>query len=519
MNFLRQLVRFVFVTLGGLALVVMSVSAVRGAIVPVAGQAPDDNTSPATERSNLLFSTYLGRDAWDRGSGVALAPNGDLIVGGYTQSNSWPTTTLALDSAQNRTQKHGQDVFLTRLTAEATDITTSFWFNALDGSATDDITAVGTDAEGAMYATGTTRSSDFCTLLGDDVPGYDTTYNGDSDAFALKISTEGTAVYCTFLGGSDLDTGRALAVAPDGSLIVVGSSWSVDFPVTTGAADPSHNGTRDLFALRLAADGTAVDYATLWGGSNQEEAQGVALTADGQALLVGWTSSADFATTPNAIQSALGGSFDGFLLLLSANGDTAETASFWGGAGEDRLTAVGIAPDQTLFLAGKSAPDTPLPAFDGSLTRLDQSATRVLATYLLGGTADDEISALALDPRGEGRVWVTGRTNSLDFPTSDGSAVQDSTDQDAFLAGFSLALGNPVISEIWGGTDWEHGLALAVRPDGAVVFTGETRSEDFPTTAGVIQPIRDSTYDVFITAVEPHWPSEQNTLYLPLVRK
>lgn len=470
----------------------------------------DNNISHTAERSTLIFSTYLGRDGWDRGAGLTLTPTGDIILGGYTQSSSWPTGILRL------TPQHGQDAYLTRLSPDATAVTVSYWFNALDGGAADDITAVGSDYTGAMYAVGSTRSSDFCAQLGTDIPGYDTNYTGDGDAFALKVTAEGTAVYCTYLGGSDLDTGQSLVVAPDGSLLLVGGTWSPDFPVTPSSADPTHNGTRDLFALKLNATGTAVDYATFWGGNNQEEAQSIALLPTGQALIGGWSNSNDFATTPNALQPTLSGSFDGFLLLLSPDGQTADTASLWGGPGEDRFTAVGVGPDSSLYLAGFHAPETTsFPVYDGLLTRLDSTATQVITTTHLGGTADDAITALAIDPTGDGRVWVTGYTRSADFPTNDDQTLQG--DQDAFLVGYPPTLNDTAVSELWGGTDLEQGLALVVRNDGALIFTGETRSDDFPTTAGVIQPSRANTYDLFITAVEPHWPREANTLYLPLV--
>ena len=197
-----------------------------------------------------IFSTYLGSESEDQGASVALDTQGRATVTGYTSGTSFP----ALSGP--RAPQHGVDVFATRFDADGAAVSNVYWFNALTLFAEDEGYSVALDAQGNAYVTGYTRSEDFCTVFGS-VPGYHTTYYGETDAFVLKIRADGGGLaYCTFLGGADWDVGRAIAVDGQGNAIVVGGTWSMDFPTTPGAVQPALADLRDTFLVKLNPAGT-----------------------------------------------------------------------------------------------------------------------------------------------------------------------------------------------------------------------------------------------------------------------
>src|SRR5690606_12154837 len=118
-------------------------------------------------------------------------------------------------------------------------LTATLWSTVLGGSGDDHARAVAARADGAGTVGGITAGAGFPTTAG----AYDMGYNGGTDAFVARLNADGaTLVYATFLGGGADETARAIAVGTDGRAIVAGETRSADFPTTTGAYDPSHNG-------------------------------------------------------------------------------------------------------------------------------------------------------------------------------------------------------------------------------------------------------------------------------------
>ncbi|MFQ5812255.1 MAG: SBBP repeat-containing protein, partial [Anaerolineae bacterium] len=123
----------------------------------------------------------------------------------------------------------------------------------LGGSARDYGVAIAVDETGCAYVSGGIQSADFPTTAG----AFDTSYNGYSDAFVVKLNADGTGlVYATFLGGSSDDSVFAISVDGVGSAYAAGSTNSSDFPTTAGVFDTSHNGSYDAFVVKLNADET-----------------------------------------------------------------------------------------------------------------------------------------------------------------------------------------------------------------------------------------------------------------------
>lgn len=448
---------------------------------------------------------------------------GRITFVGTTQSVIFPD---ALQSAGMNSPDHGVDAFVGRLSADGSRLDYLFWFNAINAADVDEGLGLALDRQGNAIVTGHTRSADFCTVFGT-VPGYDSSYNGNGDAFVLKVKGDGSGLaYCTFLGGGDWDSGTAIAVDSAGNVTLTGGTWSANFPVTSDALASEPYGLRDVFLARLDAKGE-LTYATFLGGSGQE--QGEAITLDGErAVITGWTNSVDLLTTADGLQKENGGNFDAFVIVLDGDNQL-HYATYLGGMDEDRGAAAAISADKVIVVGGSTRSaefgmqrtftnakadgyGEAVVALNGFVAGLVPGESALSYRIILGGTADDRVAGVAVDSLGN--VFVTGDTQSADFPDSNGTMLNG--EQDSFLVLLS-PFGNVRDSQLIGGSDWERGMAIALGEDGVVVLGGATRSADFPITPGAFDTMLNDDYDAYIlkqrTAILP----SGYQLFLPIL--
>ena len=142
-------------------------------------------------------------------------------------------------------------------------------------------------------------------------------------------------VYATYLGGPDQDEIRALVVGPDSDVYLAGFT-SCEFPATSGSFQQSARGKWDGLVARFNASGLV--YATYLGSSEEDEATGIAVDAQGNAYITGVTggptqTSSDFPTTPGALQTKSGGNADAFVTKLSGDGTVLVYSTYLGGDG------------------------------------------------------------------------------------------------------------------------------------------------------------------------------------------
>lgn len=468
---------------------------------------------------NVIYSTYLGGDLADEGLDLVVDAAGNVYLTGFLQSTVLPTTTAVL------APQHGVDVFTAKLSASGSTADYFLWFNAISVSDVDEGYGIAIAADGSAIITGHTRSPDFCTLFGE-VPGYDTTYNGNTDAFVVKIRPDGSGlVYCVFLGGSDYDAAHHVAVDAAGNAYVTGGTWSTDFPVTAGAFDTSHNGLRDTFIAKLDPTGTNLVYATFVGGSLQEESRALALDTADNAYVTGWTNSSDFYTTTHAFHPHYSGGFDAFVVKLNAAGNTMLFATYLGGSQEDRAMGLTVDTAGYAYVTGHTtSADFPTTAsafdqthngsHDAFVARLTPDGSGLDYATFLGGSGEDRARGLALD--NDGVIYLTGETWSADFPTVRPLFDTLNGGQDAFIAQFSHDGTHLLLSSYWGGSDWDRGTAIAVQEPGYVYLTGATRSLDFPITPLAYDGTPNGDYDAFVSKVAIV-PAPTYPLYLPAV--
>jgi hypothetical protein len=364
--------------------------------------------------------------------------------------------------------------------------------------------AIAVDGAGRAYVTGVTDSADFPATPG----AFDPSYSGSDDAFVARLNAAGTALeYATFLGGGGGDWGIGIAVDGAGRAYVTGVTDSADFPAIPGAFDPSYNGDDDAFVARLNAAGTALEYATFLGGGGGDWGKDIAVDGAGRAYVAGDTTSADFPATPGAFDpSHNGGYWDAFVARLNAAGTALEYAAFLGGGSVDSSPAIAVDGAGRAYVAGGTAsadfPATP-GAFDTShngdddafVARVNPAGTALeYATFLGGGDLDWGIG-IAVD--GAGRAYVTGYTQSADFPTTPGAFDPSySGPADAFVARLNPAGTALEYATFLGGG---YGTGIAVDGAGRAYVAGDAISADFPATPGAFDTSHNGGYwDAFV---------------------
>jgi len=391
----------------------------------------------------------------------------------------------------------------------------------LGGSEDERLYGLAVDASGASYVVGQTESTNFPTA--DSI--QDSFGGGSWDAFVAKLSPAGDAlVYATYLGGSANDYAHGIAVDASGAAYVAGGTASTNFP-TANAFQSSYagGGSGDAFVAKLSPAGDALLYATYLGGSaSSDYAHGVAVDASGAAYVSGVTYSTDFPIKDALQSSYAGGDGNAFVTKLSPAGDSLAYSTFLGGSGDDDfLTRIAIDASGAAYLVGSTTSadfPTAYPVQGSNAGSLDvfvakltpQGHALVYSTYL-GGSSSDSAHAIAVDATGA--VYVTGRTISTDFPTSNPFQSSNAGSFDVFVAKLTPAGDALVYSTYLGGSSHDLGYAIAVDALGAAYVAGQTGSTDFP-TSNPFQGSNAGGIDAFVAMLTPSGDALAYATYL-----
>jgi len=301
------------------------------------------------------------------------------------------------------------------------------------------------DGSGNVYITGYTESYDYPTIPG----AYDTSYNGGfTDVFVSKLdSTLSTLLASTFIGGgSYYDRGYSLTLDGSGNVFVTGYAGS-GYPTTPGAYDESHNGSPDVFVSKLDNTLSTLLASTFIGGSAIDSAFSISLDGDGNVYVTGYASSG-YPTTSGAYDE----SFNGFT--------------------------------------------------DVFVSKLDNTLSTLLASTFIGGSGRDEYGySLALD--GDGNVYLTGHTDSSDYPTTSGAYDESFNGfTDVFVSKLDSSLNSLLASTFIGGFSNDYGRSITLDGSGNVFVTGYIWSSDYPATPGAYSESYNGNCDVFVSKLD-----------------
>ncbi len=385
----------------------------------------------------------------------------------------------------------------------------------LGGTGADVAASVALDGAGKVYVGGTTTSPGT-------FPGTSRTLGpggGTSEFFVAKLDPTVTGanslVYLTFLGGSQTQTGGLIAVTSGGSVAITGTTTSADFPVTDSSL-PTNGLTsgvgNDVAVSEIDPSGSTLVFSTLFGGGGAESQNGnggIALDSSGDVYIASDTNSTDLGTTTGAYSPTWDGDeSDGFLAKFAppAQAGGAATLKYCSYLGTNALALVsvgGIAVDSTgsAYVAGgvqkatSAFPFTnafqttygggPSDAFLMKVSPQAKGTVDLVYATLLGGSGTEQALAVALDTNPNPSAYVTGATDSTDFPTKSGfsTSLSPNATANAFLVVVGQgATGQTSLlySTYVGGSAADAGQSLAVIASNQVYIGGTTTSWDFP---------------------------------------
>lgn len=366
------------------------------------------------------------------------------------------------------------------------------------------VLGVAVDGAGNTYLTGETGSV-FRT-----VGALQPSLNGGVAAFVAKLNATGTELlYATFLTGTQTESGAAvntlgvrIAVDRAGSAYVVGSTNSVNFPVTAGTVQPINKGGVDMFVSKLNPAGTALVYSSYLGGAQDEEAStgipDIAVDAAGSAYVTGATASRNFPVTAGAWQTAYGGGpLDGFVAKFDVLGSTLVFSTFVGAAGTDAGTAIAVDGAGGVYVTGVTD-STGFPRSAGAaqgayggggsdafLVKLNAAGNGMAYSTLVGGSGGDAPFGLAVD--GGGNAYLAGFTDSANFPVTAQAARKTGVKSEAFVTKVNAAGTGLAYSTLVGGSGDDVANGIVVDGLGNAYVAGGTSSADFPVTGDGFQ--------------------------------
>lgn len=302
---------------------------------------------------DVLAAAHLGGAGDDRGKAAALAPDGRLLVAGHTTSHG---ATAPTRPGPARWPLAGDaDVLLVEIAADGSELLS---WTTLGGEGGDFAQGLAVDTRGRAYLTGSTRSHETSFPV---VAGPGTVFAGVEDAFVAKLDPRGADVtFCGYLGGADGDYGQGVAVHDDGRIVLVGDTKSGpdSFPVR-GGPSATFGGLADAFVASLSADGRSILTCGYLGGDGVDVPYAVALDRRGRACLAGVTRSGEdtfpVVGGPQLIHG--GGTWDGFVARVAADGSRLETCGFVGGSGTDIASDLLVDARDRIVVVGQTLSD------------------------------------------------------------------------------------------------------------------------------------------------------------------
>lgn len=344
----------------------------------------------------LIYSTFLGGSDVEVGYSIALDSSGNIYITGKTESTDFPATVGAYQTTFQGGGFYVQtDAFAAKLNSSGDTLIYSTYLGGSNNESGWDIEA---DNSGNAYITGFTLSANFPMTVG----AYQTTLNGNSDAYVTKLNPLGTALlYSTYIGGDDSETGYGIALDGSDNAYITGLTGSTDYPTTPGAFQETSQGSNDAFVAKFNPSGNELIYSTYLGGSNSESGRSIALDGSGNAYIVGTTASADFPITADAYQTSIeGGPYDAYVSKLNSSGSDLDYSTFIGGSESEHISGIALDGFDNAYIGGyTSSPD--FPTTEGAYQPTYQGTNGDAIVFKIGGFATDikenDVGNLPLD--------------------------------------------------------------------------------------------------------------------------
>ncbi len=420
----------------------------------------------------IIYCGYIGGGSDEMGMDVAVDGDGYAYVTGVTYSdtstNPWGQfpATVGPDLTHNGGSR---DAFVAKIRIDGSGLV---YCGYIGGASGEYGWGIAVDNLGRAYVTGLTFSDQQSFPVKN---GPDLTYNGDRDAFIARVNAAGTALeFCGYIGGSDSDNGTDIAVDSNYNAYIVGNTQSTDLPRLIGPDLTYGGGSSDVFVTKVNSTGT-ITFSGYIGGAETDYGFGIAVDRAGNAYVTGETFSdqQSFPVNTGPDLTFNGGGPNAFVAKVNDSGQQLDYCGYIGGGSSGEGVAVNSQGEA--YLCGYTAsPPSNFPVVvgpslnlqgtgDGYVAKLNSNGTGFIYCGYLGGSGDDRATNIALDSLG--RAYVTGVTDSTDFPVGGGpDSSYNGGGADAFITCVSTNGVSLIYSTYLGGSGSEYPNGIAVAP-------------------------------------------------------
>ena len=322
---------------------------------------------------SLQWGTYCGSTFAGTGYGIAADSAGDVFVTGQADS------TLDISSSLYPSVYGGAlDAFLTKFNSSGV----IQWATYYGGAGNDYAYSIALDRYNNAYITGATQSASGIATAGTYQTLYGSSLTGTYDAYLAKFTSNGQLQWGTYFGDAGVDYGYGVTSDLSGNVFLAGLTSSTANIASMGAYQVALSGNNDAFLAKFNNTGN-VQWATYFGGANDDGGGRVKTDNIGNVYFAGYTSSASGIATAGAYQTTLGGLKDCYLAKFNSTGGI-QWATYYGGSGDEYTS--GIARDDSGYIY---------------LTGLTQSSANVATTGAFqtsyGGGGKDAVIAKFFD--------------------------------------------------------------------------------------------------------------------------
>jgi photosystem II stability/assembly factor-like uncharacterized protein len=379
-----------------------------------------DTNRPLVIDPILAYSTFLGGMGADNPRAITMDPDGNIYVAGDTLSGQIDSPDIAYDLYEGGRENGSGDGFVAKFDPTGESL---LYLTFIGGTGDESATGIATDREGNLFVTGVTDSTNFpiaSVTISNKIAGKGDIYLDlyPYDAFVMKLNPSGSQMlYSTYLGGEASDIAMSIAVDQADCAYITGSTTSTNFPAINSIqyTKPGKTITNQVFVTKIASNGLSFEYSTIFGGTNVDRGNSIAVDLLGRAYVAGYTTSSNFPVTPLAFQTnhpatALTNR-DVFVAVIETNGSALLACTFIGGGGDDNGTRIRLGRDGSIYVAGSKSgngfPATPS-ALSPAIFRTENAGVEWTAADQ--GLVNNQVYGLVIDPVNPAKLYAgTGR--------------------------------------------------------------------------------------------------------------
>ncbi|MBL8003725.1 MAG: SBBP repeat-containing protein [Candidatus Kapabacteria bacterium] len=441
------------------------------------------------------FASFLGGSSSEYIYDVKILDNNRLYAVGYTTSLDFPTTPGVYKSTTTNA-----DVFV-----YAVDLNTNqLLFSTFIGGTNSEI-GYGIDiASNTIIICGQTNSINFPVTAG----AFSTTFNGgNQDGFVSGLSINGSALqFSTFVGGSDSDVLSKIAVNSQGSIFACGMSRSANFPLGFSPAQFLKGNGNDGVVISLSPTASSLFGGTFLGGNNEDKITNLSISSTNEIVVVGTTSSPNFPLQQPMYPTYNGGLSDAFITRYNQNLSSVLFSTYFGGNNDDLGNAISFDAQNNIIIGGTTN-STNIPIVneiyknnrggnDVFLAKILPNRMLDFSTYL-GGINDDNLEDLAVNSFGN--IYITGFTNSNDFPLSkDAPFTENKGSGDMFISKLYRSGQSILYSTYYGDIFQDVSTSLSINSFGIVALGGYTQSSTLQTLNSIDSTFNGGFFDAYL---------------------